>query len=310
MIARLRLAWRLQRWEIGFVAAACVALSTAAFWQAADMRSRLTGCGTLEAAQACGFIFPFQGSHGTGVQLTQMAIAFVPFVAGLILGVPVVAREVEHRTALIAWVLSGSRVRWLAWRLAPMLVVYLALVGILAVAAGQLAGAYFPNSDLGFVEYPNRGVPLVMRSALMLVSGVAIGAMLGRVLPALLVGIGVAVALSMAMNLALSHWVPSAQLSAAESVLSGPGPITTDVQYRTPDGRLVDAQTGEALVEAAYEVNPGTEQDPSTLPQEDFFGIAASRYPDVVVRETAALGVAIIIIAALSAIAVGRRRPE
>jgi hypothetical protein len=270
----------------------------------------LTGCGTAAAARACGVIYPFQDSHGTDVQLTQMAIGFVPFVSGLILGVPVVAREVEHRTALIAWPLSGSRLRWLVWRLVPVLVVALALFSVLAVAADQLAHAYLPNSDLGFVQYGSRGLPLVMRSALMLVSGVAIGAVLGRVLPSLLVGIGLSVAVSVVLSMALPHWVPSTELTVAESAQSGPGPITTDVRYRMPDGRMIDAQTCEAMTNAAHEVNQGAEPDPSTLPQEVDFGIAASRYPEVLVRETAALGLAAIGLGALAVFAVGRRRPE
>ena len=310
MITQLRLAWRLQGWEFAFVVIGALGLAAVAFWQAFDMRSLLTGCGTPSAARACEFIYPFQDSHGTGVQLTQMAIDFVPFVAGLILGVPVVAREVEQRTALVAWPLVGSRMRWLAWRMAPLLLVTLAVVSVLAVAADQMAHAYFPNSDLGFVEYESRGLPLVMRSVPMLVSGVAIGALLGRVLPALLVGIGASVALSVVLAMALPHWVASTELGRAESFNSGPGSLNTDLQFRAPDGRLIDAETAEQMFAAAYEANPGAEPDPSTLPQEIFFGIAASRYPEVLVRETAVLGVAMIGIGALAVVAVGRRRPE
>jgi hypothetical protein len=76
---------------------------------------------------------------------------------------------------------------------------------VLAVAADQLAHAYLPNSDLGVVEYESRGLPLVMRSAVMLVLGVAIGALLGRLLPALLVGMGASLALSVVLGMALPH---------------------------------------------------------------------------------------------------------
>ncbi len=310
MITQLRLAWRLQRSEIAFVGVVCLCLSAAGFWLAADMRSMLTGCGTPTAARACDLIYSFQDSHGQRVALTQMAIGFVPFVAGLVLGVPVVAREVELRTAPISWPLAGSRLRWLVWRLAPLLVLALVPISVLAVAADQLAHAYFPHNDLGFVQYEARGLPLIMRSVLMLVSGVAIGALLGRVLPGLLVGIGLAVAVSVVLSMALPHWVPSTELTVAESAQSGPGPITTDVRYRMPDGRMIDAQAGEEIINAAYEANHGAEPDPSTLPQEVYYGIAASRYPEVLVRETAVLGLAAIGMGALAVFAVERRRPE
>jgi hypothetical protein len=41
-----------------------------------------------------------------------------------------------------------------------------------------------------------------------------------------------------------------------------------------------------------------------------FVGIAASRYPEVLVRETTVLGVAVTFIGGLAVVAVGRRRPE
>jgi hypothetical protein len=311
VITQLRLAWHLQRWELAFVAAACLGLSAAAFWQAADMRSMLTGCGTPAAAPACLLVYPFQDSHGFGVQLTQMAISFMPFVAGLVLGVPVVAREVELRTALVTWPLAGSRLRWLAWRGAPLLVVFVVLVGVLAVAADQLAHAYFPNSTLGFVQYDYRGLPLVMRSILMLVSGVALGALLGRVLPALLVGIGLSVVVAMGLNAALPHWVPSTELTAAESVQTDQiGSLNTDLQFRMPDGTTIDAQVAEEMIYAANRAGQSAQPDPSTLPHEVFFGIAASRYGEVLVRETAVLGVAVFGMGALAAVIVRRRRPE
>ena len=83
MIAPLRLAWRLQRWEFAFVVIGGLGLAAVAFWQAFDMRSMLTGCGTPSAAPACEFVYPFQTTHGTVVPLAQMLIGRAPFLAGL-----------------------------------------------------------------------------------------------------------------------------------------------------------------------------------------------------------------------------------
>ncbi len=311
MIGQLRLALRLQRWDIAFVTILCLGLSAAAFWLAADMRSLHTGCGTAAATRACDFVFPFQNSHGQKVQTIQMVTGFVPYLAGLFLGVPVVAREVEQRTAPIAWSLAGSRLRWLTWRLAPLLLLSLVPITVLAVASDQMARAYFPNSDIGFVQYEARGLPLVMRTVLILVSGVAIGAVLGRVLPALIVGIGLSLAVSAVLAMALPHWVPSTELTAAESVISGAvGNLNTDLRFRLPNGELIDNQAAEDLIYAANEASPEAPPDPSTLPREVFIGIAASRYPEVLIRETAVLGAAIIGVGAFGAFVVGRRRPE
>lgn len=311
MIAQLRLAWRLQRWEITFVAVACLGLAAVAWWLTLDMRSILATCGaTAEAAGAasCTVIYAFQESHGAPVQLTQMAISYVPFIAGLVIGVPIVAREMEQRTALIAWPLAGSRLRWLAWRSLPPFLLVLVLSSVVAVAADQLMHAYFPRSDIGFYQYADRGVPLVMRTLLMVVAGIAIGAVIGRTLPALLVGIGLSVVVSAGLAVALPHWVPSTELTLAEVVDAGPGSLNTDVKYRTPEGELVDADAGQSMVEAAFAADSNSEPDPSTMPAEVIYGIAAGRYDEVVMRESAAIGLGIVGMGAIAAFAVKGRR--
>lgn len=308
----LKLTWRLQRSEIVFVAAICLALAGVATWLSMDMRSILAECGTSAATSACDVIFAFQETHGPAVSMTQMATGFVPFVVGLVLGVPIVTREVEQRTALIAWPLSGSRLRWLAWRALPTLVIGLALVSPLAIVADQMARAYFPHSDIGFVQYEARGLPLLVRTAVMTVAGVAIGAIVGRLLPALLIGIGLSVALSVGLGLALPHWAPSTLLGDLESPESGSwigSQLSTAVRYRLPDGTLVSADEGEAFAEAAHE-EAGGEPDPAMLPEMLLYGLAPERYLEVATRETAALAVVAVGIAATAGFVVQRRRPE
>ena len=307
----VRLTWRLQRAEILFVAALCLGLAVATGWLALDMRSIFAACepgGPPEAP--CGVIYAFQNSHGNAVTTMDMVVGITPFIAGLVLGVPIVSREVEHRTALIAWPLAGSRIRWLAWRSIPVVVVGLGLVAILAFASDQMWRAYFPTSDIGFAQYESRGLPLVMRAALMLVVGTAVGALIGRLLPSLLVGIGLSVAVVVALGVGLPNWVPSAELSGPETVLFGPGPLRTGVEYRLPSGEVVSAQEGEILMSQLYEEAGGEEPDPAKIPEQIMYGIAADRYPDVLLRESAVLAAATVVVAALAGFIVRWRRPE
>lgn len=308
LVGSFRFAWKLQRYEIAFVAIGCVTLAALAAWLTLDMRSIIAACGTAAATKVCDVVYAFQETHGSAVGTVQMAVDFVPFVAGLVLGVPVVAREVEHGTAQIAWPMSGSRVRWLAWRFGPVLVIGLALIALPAIATDQMERAYFPHSDIGFYLYEAHGVPMVMRTAFMLLAGVALGAMVGRLLPALLLGIGVSVALTAGLGLALPHWVAWVELSQAESVQSAAFPISTDLRYRLPGGRLVDEQSGQLAFEQAYADAAGGEPDPAMLPQEVWYGVAASRYWEVVLRESVALALACAAIAGLTATVVKRRR--
>ena len=309
----LRLAWRLQRWEFAFVVIGGLGLAGVALWQALDMGSLLTGCGTPSAAPACRLTFPFQDTHGNPVMLIQRMIGVAPFVVGLLLGVPIVTREIEQRTALIAWPLARSRARWLAWRVTPAFIISLAVVTVLAIAAELMGQAYLPKTDLGFLDHWARGVPLVMRAMLVLALGVTFGALMGRFLPAVLVGIALCVGMSFALDATLAHWVPS-QVLTQNFAPGGPtNPVVTDVRYRMPDGRIVSAQEGETIISAAYDraAQAGEpEPDSATLPQVVFTGISAARHGEVVLRESLALSVLTLGLLGCAAIVVRRRRPE
>jgi hypothetical protein len=311
-MATLRVAWRFQRWEIAFVAVVCLGLAAFAAWQAVDMRSILSRCGTPDATTAaCDFVFAFQETHGGNVGLAQTLTGYAPIVVGLALGVPLVTREVEHRTALISWPMARARLRWLALRLVPVLVIGLGLTAILAVAADQMARAYFPHTDIGFAHYEERGVPLVMRTAFVLVAAVAIGAVIGRVLPALLVGIGLSVAVTVGLALALPYWAEPTVLQDIETdpaAMIG-ARLHTEVQYRLPSGEVISADEGESFAEALHE-EAGGEPDPALMPQMFITGVAPDRYWEVVLRESAAIGAATILVAGLAALVVSRRRPE
>lgn len=118
------------------------------------------------------------------------AMLFVPLVSGLILGVPLVGREIEQRTAATAWALAGSRSRWLAGRLVPPLALVLVLGGALAVASAVLFGAvsgdgvWSTSSDSAMFF----GFPVMAHVTLGFAIGLVAGALIGRTLPALIIG--------------------------------------------------------------------------------------------------------------------------
>ena len=101
-----RLTFRLQPSSIGFAAFVCLALAAVALWLTFDMRSVLADCGTPAEPYACGVIYAFQNTHGNAVQMTQMGIGFAMYAVPLVLGVQVLTREIEQKTAMIAWPLA------------------------------------------------------------------------------------------------------------------------------------------------------------------------------------------------------------
>ena len=304
-----RLAFRLQPSSIGFAAFVCLALAAAALWLASDMRSVLEACGTPDEPKACQVIYAFQDTHMNAVFLTQTGIGLAMYGIPLVLGVPLLTREIEHRTAMIAWPLAGSRLKWLVWRVLPVMVVAVALVGVMALAAEQLAQAYFPHNDIGFDRHGSRGLSLVTRATLMLAVAVLLGAVVGRLLPALLIGIMLAAGISPALEAVLPHWVEARELQPSESILSGAFPLNTGFEYRAADGSPMSDVEAETLMQVLYDEH-GESIDPALLPQEVFFGVAASRYPDVLARESSAIAAATVLAGVLAAIVVQRRRPE
>ena len=305
-----RLALKLQPWSIGFAAFVCLALAAAALWLVSDMRAVLEACGAPGEPKACQVIYAFQDTHGQAVQLIQTGIGLAMFGIPLVLGVPILTSEIEHKTAMLAWALTGSRLKWLAWRTIPVLVVAVALTGVMALAADLLAQAYFPRSNVGFEGHGMRGISLVTRATFVFAAAVLLGAVLGRLLPALLIGIGLSVALSVSLGAALPHWAPSTELTGGETEIFGPGPLRTGAGYRLADGRLISAQEGEILVQQLYEQNGGEEPDHALLPQQVMYGISAQRYGEVLIRESAAILGAALLAGALAIVVVQRRRPE
>lgn len=300
----LRLAFRLQRSTIAFAAFVCLGLSGVATWLAVNMRSILAHCETSAAPEGCGDVHLLGSPIAEPATLTLMVIGIAMYAVPLVLGVPVLTREIEQRTAMIAWPLAGSRLKWLAWRAGSVLVIGLVLIGIMAFAAGQLARTSDPDTDLGFLAHGVRGISMMTRAGLVLVAAIALGAVIGRLLPSLLVGIALAVVISTAVNSLVPYGVESTELTPTEitpteAVYTDGQPLHTGDEYRAPDGTPISLDEAAAMHMAGLE-------EPYTVS----YGIAGSRYLEVLVRESAVLVGATILFAGVAAVVVQRRRPE
>lgn len=313
----LLLAWGLHRWELAAVALACLTLGGVSVYLAVDMRMMLASCTGSLGGIPCESPFVFQEVHGGTVSLLMTLAGVLPFAIGLVLGVPLVALELEHRTALIAWPLAGSRVRWLAWRAAPMVIATVLLASVPASAVDQMLRARWPQDDVGFLEYGLHGVPLVMRATLALAIGMGVGAVIGRLLPALLAGAVLSLAVAVGLNLAVPLWVTADELTtttqqeleeAFDDVNARLGVRPVSSEYRMPDGTLISDQEADEIIAAAYEAAGASEPDPATLPQLVIHEIPAHRYVDVVLRESVAIAAATILIAGATVLVVRRRR--
>lgn len=118
------------------------------------------------------------------------AVGIVSFLS-LALGVQLVAKELEHRTALLAWTLAPSRSRWFTERAAIMGVLAVGLAAAIGLALDLLQSVSYPLTPLAasLAGFQARGWMLVVYAAISFGVGALWGAVIGRGLPAMIVAL-------------------------------------------------------------------------------------------------------------------------
>lgn len=205
MMRGIVLTYRIHRFEVVFSAALLV-LFAIWVWMVSQQMLDLDIPGTCWprtvngdwASPGCDELMQTFWGHQSGAGYPRVGLALLAPVVGLLLGVPVVAREIEMRTTELAWSLALQRSRWLLARLLPMLV--LAIVGF--VVLGWLGSRLFTAMEVGraspdLTEVASQGPTLVARGLMALGIGLLVGALVGRTLPALVLAAVVVLAWSL-----------------------------------------------------------------------------------------------------------------
>jgi hypothetical protein len=148
----------------------------------------------------------FRAKYGGLLNLVGW-LNFVPMLAGIFLGAPLIARELELGTYRLAWTQTVTRRRWLAVKLS-MLVAGVALVAVLLTAL--FTWWFHPFVRAGVAEQsrvdPNvfdfQGTVLAAYTLYAFALGTAAGAILRRTLPAM----AVTLAGFLALRLPVQSW--------------------------------------------------------------------------------------------------------
>ncbi len=319
-----RLSFRFQRLEILLLGAAVLVASGLMLWWAFELEGiaqAYPDCEFFDRAPGCEAAVDRFGAAFSTAEIIIRNTWLAGFAVGLVLGVPLVAREVEHGTAQMAWTIGRSRVRWLIRRVAFAALVALLLTGALAVTTEVVAAAMRPDIDLtrDFNFHGNRG-PLIMGRAMLGVgAGVLVGAGVGRQLPALLLGVIVVGLLYGATAFALPKWYHGeAELARIDEYLGGPLWIESGIELASGERlTFADVFDGRPELLDSYQTEDGThyasqadaEVGRNPIGRDYILIIPGERYNEIVARETAVFAGAGLVLIGGAAVVTRRRRP-
>jgi hypothetical protein len=189
--------------------------------------------------------------------LPLAAMPLLPFLVGLLGGVPLVARELEARTAQTAWSLFPSRAMWLIRQLAPVALVLGVTVAFAAFAASPVAADRVAWGGIASLDLGLHGPLVLIRAFAAFGIGLFAGALLGRALPAFVLGGALCFTLLTASGFARNAWMaglPSVvirEAAPAGEVVLAPRSITTGYEWTTPDGQQISFQEARGIATAA-----------------------------------------------------------
>ena len=229
-----------------------------------------------------------------------------PVVAGLLVGGPIVAKELETGTARLAWSLAPSRLQWFGQRVVPLLVMALLAGLVIGFTADALIHLQSPSIDLDatFVGFRARGL-LVGVEALMVASiALAFGAILGRTVPTIVLSLVLVFAIGMAVDKVERELLTNEAVIGDEFSFDDAN-LYIDSRLRMPDGTIV---TWEQL-NTLYPQYANGWDETSGITNVTLY-IPGARYHDVERREAAALGGIALLFVGAAAVAVVRRRPR
>ena len=241
------------------------------------------------------------------MRLSISIVPLVPIVAGLLAGGPIVARELEAGTARLAWSLGPSRLRWFAQRAVPILAMVLLAGLAVGFTSGALTHVMLPATDLdrSFVGFRARGLLVGVEAILVTSIALALGAILGRLVPTLILTLVLVGGLIIAIDKVDRTLLLNEAVQSNGETFSWEDDMYLESRLKFPNGDLL---TYEQAAATHPEINEPWENEP---PYQDIvLSIPGERYHEIELREALILGGLAVVFLAGGAVAVVRRRPR
>jgi ABC-2 family transporter protein len=144
-------------------------------------------CHALLARYPGGLQASFAKHYNFAIPVLEEGVVLILVIVGVLVGAPLVAREVEQRTQLVAWSQSIPRRRWYTTK-TIVLAAVLAVAGLVAGLANDQAQIPLTRGGLTSSRWPwffSIDVAPAAETVLAFALAVAIGAYLRRTLPAI-----------------------------------------------------------------------------------------------------------------------------
>jgi ABC-type transport system involved in multi-copper enzyme maturation permease subunit len=142
---------------------------------------------------------------GGGVNVVVLLVVALPFLLGIFVGVPLIAREYSEGTNLLVWTRSISRHKWLTTKLVWTLVAVTLFTGIFAALTTLWSktgnALYVDRFDT--MKFDLQGIVPAAYAVFAVSLGIALGAWLKRFMPA----IGITLAVLLALQIAIGGYV-------------------------------------------------------------------------------------------------------
>lgn len=301
-----RLTWSLARGEIIAVLAIAAALVVGAGVAVARLNADLAALcpGAVDAAAGCDL------RRALDVELPRrMAIigAVVGIGSAAILGGQLVAREIDHGTAVFAWSNARSRTRWLADRSVMILLPVAVVLAAMSITGHELTAAAEPGLDLGssFAGYGLRGFGLFARGLAVFGLAVLAGAIIGRVLPAVLVS-SLLAAVVFVLGAAMPFFIRSPEVIGPLGQPEIADALGSETAFLAADGRLLSLEEAYASAPSGVNADDWVWQTYERVA----VGIPGRRFTEVEVATGLLLGGLGLGGWLLAAVVVRRRSPE
>lgn len=286
----LWLTWRQHRWAVLGALLLTALLTGWLGYLAHEMTTYFHQChdrpclpGTTQDAALSSQTGPFRVAN----DLLQF-VEYEPLLIAVFLGVPLLAREHEQRTLLLAWSQDVSPRRWLWTKLALLGAATALMTLAISLAADRAAHAMSDVTGTGLFEgntFLDSGMLPLALGVAMFATGAALGALIRRVLPAAMAAVTAFVALFVLVNYRYPHLRPP--VTAFRPVPDGihdPGPVGGPDALKIKGGFQIGGDHVSNLYDASghpldfASLNHVCSLDPSTITPERLQSCMASHH--------------------------------